>query len=558
MSGTVAEDAYTSSFPVLKGDEGVEQIKQKLISGHEIALLDVREEAEHATGHPLFASHLALSRLELQVLARLPRKSVDIVIFDAGGRDDRAVHAAEQLKKLGYVHVSLFANGVNGWVEGGGEPFIDVNAPSKAFGELVESVRHTPSVSADELNELLNSETPPVVVDARRFDEYHTMNIPGSTSVPGAELALRIRSLAPDPFTRVVVNCAGRTRSIIGTQSLINAGIPNPVVALRNGTIGWTLAGYSLEHGQQRTYSTAVLSASQHTDSTAISTVASSKDRALSLAIRAGAHQALAEDLERFRHDTRRTTYFLDVRSPDEFIAGHLQGFINAPGGQLVQETEAVASVRGARIVLSDDDGVRANMTAHWLAQMNWEVWVIDLLSVDEPSVQGGESLLPSHRDVELISVETLNQWLEDPEGVELYDLTTSANYVAGHIPSAAYIHRAALRSHLSPHSSRKRVLTCGSSLLAGYAAAELRSLGYDNIFVLNGGNQAWRTAGLSFETGETHMISPRSDRYARPYEGSDNPREAMQAYLEWEYGLVEQLKRDGTHGFNVLVLDTP
>jgi hypothetical protein len=34
------------------------------------------------------------------------------------------------------------------------------------------------------------------------------------------------------------VNCAGRTRSIIGTQSLINAGVPNPVTALRNG-IPW-------------------------------------------------------------------------------------------------------------------------------------------------------------------------------------------------------------------------------------------------------------------------------------------------------------------------------
>jgi 3-mercaptopyruvate sulfurtransferase SseA len=52
----------------------------------------------------------------------------------------------------------------------------------------------------------------------------------------------------------VIVNCAGRTRSIIGTQSLRNAGLPNPVYALRNGTIGWTLAGFDLERGQQRRY----------------------------------------------------------------------------------------------------------------------------------------------------------------------------------------------------------------------------------------------------------------------------------------------------------------
>src|SRR3974390_396022 len=78
------------------------------------------------------------------------------------------------------------------------------------------------------------------------------MNIPGSVSVPGAELVLRAGRVAPDPETTIIVNCAGRTRSIIGTQSLINAGIANKVVALRNGTIGWTLAGKDLEYGADR------------------------------------------------------------------------------------------------------------------------------------------------------------------------------------------------------------------------------------------------------------------------------------------------------------------
>src|SRR5207245_8921614 len=71
-------------------------------------------------------------------------------------------------------------------------------------------------------------------------------------SVPGAELVLRAREAAPDPATTIIVNCAGRTRSIIGTQSLINAGVANKVVALRNGTIGWTLAKQNLEHGADR------------------------------------------------------------------------------------------------------------------------------------------------------------------------------------------------------------------------------------------------------------------------------------------------------------------
>ena len=65
--------------------------------------------------------------------------------------------------------------------------------------------------------------------------------------MPGAELVLRAGRVAPDPETTIIVNCAGRTRSIIGTQSLINAGVANKVVALRNGTIGWNLAEQDLD-----------------------------------------------------------------------------------------------------------------------------------------------------------------------------------------------------------------------------------------------------------------------------------------------------------------------
>ena len=68
--------------------------------------------------------------------------------------------------------------------------------------------------------------------------------------MPGGELVYRIGDLAPDPKTLVVVNCAGRTRSIMGAESLRRAGIPNKVVALRNGTMGWELAGFRCDRGR--------------------------------------------------------------------------------------------------------------------------------------------------------------------------------------------------------------------------------------------------------------------------------------------------------------------
>ncbi|MEC5386169.1 rhodanese-related sulfurtransferase [Uliginosibacterium sp. H3] len=527
------------------GTRSTQEVREALIARREIALLDVREEDPHAQAHPLFAANLPLSLLDLDAYARLPRRNVPIVVLDDG--EGLAPRAAERLVQLGYTDVSLLDGGLAGWRAAGGEIFRDVNVPSKSFGELVESVRHTPSLSAEEVQALIDSKADVVVVDARRFDEYNTMSIPSGISVPGAELALRIRDIAPNPATRVIVNCAGRTRSIIGTQSLVNNEIPNPVSALRNGTIGWTLAGQKLEHGQQRRFGE--VSADNHQ-------VAAHKAR--SLADRAGVLRASLGKLERWRAETERSLYLFDVRTPEEYAAGHLPGFLSTPGGQLVQETEMVAPVRGARIVLVDTDGVRANMTASWLAQMNWDVHVLDEVNAALFNVTGASPRsLPDEADVTSVATVgagKLATWLDKGEAV-VVDLGPSAQYVKRHVPGAWFV----LRSQLAEGIQRVRkaprvVLTSTDPELACFAARDLKaSGGHQDVHVLEGGNAAWFAAGLPTESGEARLASPRIDRYRRPYEGTDNAAEAMQAYLDWEYGLVEQLGRDGTHGFRVI-----
>lgn len=517
------------------------EIRRALLAGEEVALLDVREEAPFAEGHPLFAANLPLSRLEIEVYARVPRRDTAITVYDAG--EGLAERAAVRLAELGYRDVALLDGGLAGWRAAGGELFIDVNVPSKAFGELVEAERQTPSLAAEEVKALLDAQADVVVLDARRFDEYQTMSIPGATSVPGGELVLRVRELAPDSRTRVIVNCAGRTRSIIGTQSLVNAGIPNPVAALRNGTIGWTLAGQQLEHGQSRQFG--AVSAENR---------ASAAQSARAVADKVGVGRASLADLRRWQQEAGRTTYLFDVRTPEEYAAGHLPDARSTPGGQLVQETDHFASVRGARLVLADDDSVRANMAASWLAQMGWEVHVLDGLGTGEFSETGSWSApVPPAPQAEDIAPQTLQDWLAAGDTV-LLDFTTSANYVKRHIPGAWWALRAQLPAALEklPLAARY-VVTCGSSLLARYAVDELRELTSKPVFVLAGGTAAWIAAGLPLEEGETALAVPRSDRYRRPYEGTDNPREAMQAYLDWEFGLVAQLGRDATHGFFVI-----
>ncbi|HEY6878454.1 MAG TPA: rhodanese-like domain-containing protein [Polyangiales bacterium] len=409
------------------------EVRTAHVLRRELALFDLGTEASFATDHPLFAAQLDVEYAQQQAIAKLPRRDVPIVLYD---RQEGAVErVAVQLRELGFSQIHRLEGGLSGWREAGFELFQDVNSYSKAFGELVESRRHTPSVAPEQLKQLIDSGADIAVLDARRFDEYNTMSIPSGTSVPGAELVLRARELAPDPRTTIVVNCAGRTRSIIGAQSLINAGLPNKVVALRNGTIGWTLAGQALEHGQTR-----------NVPKVRRLFAAEARERARTVAYRAGVKRIGTTELAQLERDLTRTLYRFDVRTPEEFAEGHLPSFRSAPGGQLVQETDMFAPVRGARIVLSDLTGpgeeplgARADMSASWLAQMGWEVYVLN-------------------------------------------------------------------------------------------DAADAR------------------------ETGAAAPL-PRnlSGRYRRPYEGTDNPRSAMQAYLEWEYGLVAQLARDGSHGFFVI-----
>ena len=516
-------------------------VRSKLLAREEIALLDVREEDPHAQAHPLFAAHFPLARIELDAYAKLPRKDVPIVTLDNG--EGYAEIAATRLLELGYANVSVFSGGIQGWQSCGGELFRDVNVPSKSFGELVESKNHTPSLSAQQVKKLIDEKADVVVVDARRFDEYQTMSIPTGISVPGAELVLRLPLLAPNPATQVIVNCAGRTRSIIGTQSLINAGIPNPVAALRNGTMGWTLAGQELEQGQSRRFGAV-------SDTSA----AEAATRARKVADRAGVKRAAIEDIDAWQTQIGRTSYFFDTRTAEEYEVGHIPGFRSVPGGQLVQEIEMVAPVRGARLVLVDRDGVRANMSASWLAQMAWEVCVIDAVPDEYFSAKGSwETPLPNIATVPTVSARELHRWLENEEAIVI-DLSTHVDYVRAHIPGAWYALRSQLAQALEqiPKSTRY-VLTCSTEKLAHIAARELPALTQAEVRVLAGGLGAWVDAGFGLGCGATKLASPPRDRYKRPYEGTDSSPKPMQAYLDWQGGLVEQLAKDGTHHFWVL-----
>ncbi len=431
--------------------------------------------------------------------------------------------------------------GVRAWIDAGFELFSGVNVPSKAFGEVVEHASHTPSISAEELAALLREDADIVVLDSRPFDEYQRISIPTATSVPGAELVLRVRELAPSPATTVVVNCAGRTRSIIGAQSLINAGVPNKVVALRNGTMGFMLAGFNCDHGKDKR--------APHVSD---DTLAWAKAAARRVAERYGVETVSREIVGRWRAESERTLYLFDVRDPPEYAAGHVAGAISAPGGQLVQATDQYAGTLGARTVLVDDLEVRAVMTASWLKQMGWkDVFVLfergSETAIPAAPILGGEPPADA-----AIACSELAERLER-NAASVIDLSLSPNYRKAHIPGAWFAIRSRLAQSLPKLPLREEiVLTSEDGLLAGIAVEEVRAITGRPVRWLKGGNAAWQAAGLPTST-DLDMADEPLDVWLKPYERSGDTAGAMKEYLSWETDLLPRIERDGTCNFAVL-----
>ncbi len=512
-------------------------LKRWLQDGEELALLDVREQGGYSREHPLFAGNVPLSRLEPMLANLVPRPATRTVMCDAGQGDD-AQRAAEAAVSYGYANVSVLEGGVAAWRAVGYEVFSGVNVPSKAFGEYVEQRYDTPRIGAEELAALRAAGTKMVILDSRPMEEFGNVSIPGALNCPGAELVYRVFDAASDPAALVVVNCAGRTRSIIGAQSLINAGIPNRVVALKDGTMGWQLAGFEADSGR-----------TAHAGPPSPHGLEQARAAARQVGVRHGVREIDCTELERFRSECdSRTLYLFDVRSPEEYVAGHFPGSRHTPGGQLVQATDEFAPTRHARIVLIDGDGVRATMTASWLRQLGWDD-VFVLRDALQGELQPGpyRPTLLGFEPAPTVAARELERLLASDATVAVIDGGSSAQYRRHHIPGAIWCMRSRLQQ--LPQASAY-VFTSPNGVYAHYCARDLLRLRPDApVGVLEGGNRAWFGAGLPEETGAGRMTGEPDDVWVKPYQRAE-AHTAMQEYLTWEVNLVDQIARDGDARF--------
>ncbi|MBM3340977.1 MAG: sulfurtransferase [Betaproteobacteria bacterium] len=514
-------------------------LKNMLHDGGEIALIDVREEGQFGEGHLLFATPLPYSKLEIGIGALVPRKSARIVLCDdgedGGGVADKA---AKRLNAIGYSDVAVLAGGNEAWTKAGYAIFKGVNVPSKLFGEMVEHVYDTPRVTVTQLAQMKKDQEDFVIVDGRPYSEYSKMNIPGGICCPNAELPLRIRDIVKNPKTKIIVNCAGRTRSIMGAQTLLNFGIENPVYALENGTQGWVLADMELERGATRKYPEDINAAA----------LPGLQASAKNLMARFKVPSVNAQQVQAWSGEANRSLYLLDVRTPEEFEAGSLPGAVHAPGGQLVQATDAWVGVRNARIVLLDHEGVRAPVVAAWLKQLGCDVYVL------EGGVRAGLKLRVPEKAprpaLPTISAQDLKHALDANQCSAFY-LGPSMNYRKQHVPGSLWSIRPRIDADAA--GAKQVVLITRDATLAQLAAIDLHEAGIKDVKLLEGGLAAWTKAGYSLESSPDEPPDAECIDYLFfVHDRHLGNREAMRQYLAWETGLMAQLDAQDKASFKI------
>lgn len=507
-------------------------LKALLNDGHELALIDVRNEIDYVRGHILYAVNLPRSRLELLIRTHVPRFDTRIVLTDGG--EGLAKEAAELLLAAGYSDVRLLAGGNVSWTKAGFRLYTGRNVVAIGFAEVVEHELRTPNISAVDLKARLDRGDDILVIDIRPQDEFESFRIPGAINVPGVDVVHRLDTLPIGPETLLVTHCAGRTRSIFAAQTLIDAGVANPVVSLTGGTMEWLIAGYGLEQGPGRT-----------APFPSPDTLTDIRLRARKLTEDTSTRYIDGATLARFKADTCRTLYLFDVRSPEEYVSGHLPGFRSAPGGQLVANPERYAAVRGARIVLHDTEGVRDSVSAAWLAQQGGnEVFVLNQSGLDGEWESGAEAvrvLAAPGGTAPFVLPSTLADWLAQDK-VRLFDIGGGRAYRKGHIPGAIYASRQELEEVAGKRGAL--VVTSENGLIAHYVAADLRTRLHADIHVLLGGTAAWIDEKRAVE--HNGLPADRGDDLPDSYALEPALRDvAFRTYLDWEHSLISLLGAD-------------
>lgn len=534
----------------MPSDITADELRALRVAGTPHALIDVREKGEFVQEQIFRATPIPRGLLELRMAQRVPVKNVPVVVYCDDGW--RSAQAAATLEALGYLDVAVLAGGLAAWRAAGGRTDYGTNVPGKDYGEKVAVQRHTPHMTPDELLERQRLGERIIVVDSRTREEFERSHVPGAASVPGGELpsfATRLKADPENAGATFVVNCAGRTRSILGADLLLRMGIEN-VYALDNGTAAWALSGHELERGAGTTPPIGDVDTA---------TVAEFSER---FAAEEGVGSISSAELKRLR-EGGELHYALDVRLPEEYAEGHVAGSVSLPVGQLPLLTDEVAVVNQAPLIFISTSGVRARIAAAVAHQMEYlNCYVLEgglnawcatggELEVGLPAL---ETLGLGEAQAEVIPVDAaaLKLELDSGVGLQIVDVRGSGDYALGHLAGSRWIPRGELERWIGryvPVRSAPLIATCDDGRRAAFAARTLGDLGYQSVRYLAGGVDAWRAAGYQTVTGldgadvELKIAKDDVDMIGRLGPLARN-RQDMIDYLTWEIELGHKYER--------------
>jgi rhodanese-related sulfurtransferase len=530
-----------------------EELERLLQSDQVYACIDVRERGEFALDQIPDTTPLARGTLEYRVEKMIPSKSVPVVVCCNDGR--RSELAAMTLLEMGYRDVRLLAGGIVAWKKSGLATRQGWGVGGKEYGEKIAIKEAVTQISPEELFAARDRDENVVLVDVRTEEEYLRGHVPGAVNVPGGQLLFEVPGLLRNEDSLVVVSCAGRTRGILGTQLLREAGL-RKVCALQNGAMGWRLAGYELAVGPRE----------EQVGSTGIQVRSWVKEATQRVASKANVRSVCCKEVERLQSSTD-IYYLVDVRLPKEFRSEHVIGSINLPGGQIALAYENFLAVRQATLFILADDDIRPVWASALFQRLGFpRVFVID----------GGIQAMAAHgfklgdaegeTDAKILGLanaralvegwgptQVLNSLTGDGRPVVL-DVRGSGEYVSGHIRGAQWLARGKLEIEIANkiHDKACQVITvCDSGIRSSLAAATLKSLRYRNIAYLSGGLKVWQREGLSLQDGLDGADVTREEAQAdfghTLWTGALGKSKAdMQRYLSWEESLGHKYKQGG------------
>jgi rhodanese-related sulfurtransferase len=509
-------------------------LKSWLSDKDEIAFIDVREIGQHTKGHPFFSISIPYSLLELNLETLIPNKKTKVILLDQN--DGISILAYKAATLMGYSNLFILEEGVNGWVNSGYKLFDGINVLSKSFGELIEKYFHTPSITAKELNKKQKNNENCIVIDGRPFDEYQKMSIPNSICCPNGELAYRVSSHVKDINTEIIINCAGRTRSIIGAQTLIDLGISNKVKALENGTQGWFLSDLCLDHNKNDFLDV-------RPNDTELKKI---QNKIFKLLIKHNINLIDFSKVQEFILDKNKSTFIFNVTNSNK----NMSSIRHVPGGQLVQATDKYIGVLNATLILLDDgDLIRAGTTAIWLKKMGYQVHVLrkEIININKLKFKNKFPL--KEKKLNIFEIEKFNNL----QNTILYDIRSSDNFMKIRIKNSIWLNRANLRKEKIKKQQQIIIITDKIDK-ARLVINDIEEMNLGCVINL----YKWKENELINHSNiidNEPILFPKKDCIDfnfHTYKRHKGSKSHANQYLKWEIGLINKMDKQELSFFNI------